>query len=95
MAKVDALCREVGRDPAEVERTIAILVRLPGGAGRLQGDLEQGRLPPVSGDPTELAETLRDFAAEGIGHVQLVLDPITKPSIEALAPALDILDRGA
>jgi alkanesulfonate monooxygenase SsuD/methylene tetrahydromethanopterin reductase-like flavin-dependent oxidoreductase (luciferase family) len=92
--RVDETCRDVGRDPAEVERTIAILVRLPGGAGRVQGDLEQGRMPPVSGEPAELAETLRTFAGEGISHVQLVLDPITKPSIEALAPALAILDRG-
>jgi alkanesulfonate monooxygenase SsuD/methylene tetrahydromethanopterin reductase-like flavin-dependent oxidoreductase (luciferase family) len=91
---VDDACRDVGRDPVEVERTVAILVRLPGGAGRLQGDLDQGRLPPVSSEPEELAETLRAFAGEGISHVQLVLDPITKPSIEALAPALAILDRG-
>jgi alkanesulfonate monooxygenase SsuD/methylene tetrahydromethanopterin reductase-like flavin-dependent oxidoreductase (luciferase family) len=90
---VDEACRDVGRDPADVERTVAILVRLPGGTGRLQGH-EQGR-PAVSSEPAELAETLRAFAAEGIGHVQLVVDPITKPSIEALAPALEILDRGA
>jgi alkanesulfonate monooxygenase SsuD/methylene tetrahydromethanopterin reductase-like flavin-dependent oxidoreductase (luciferase family) len=70
-------------------------VRLPGGSGRLQGDLDQGQLPPVSGEPAELAETLRAFAAEGISHVQLVLDPITRPSIEALAPALALIDRGA
>jgi probable F420-dependent oxidoreductase len=93
--RVDEVCRDVGRDPAEVERTVAILVRLPGGTGRLQGDVEQGRLPPVSGEPDELAEILRALAAEGIGHVQLVLDPITRRSIEALAPTLDILDRGA
>ena len=93
--RVDETCRDVGRDPAEVERTVAVLVRLPGGTGRLQGDVEQGKMPAVSSEPPELAETLRAFAAEGIGHIQLVVDPITKPSIEALARALDILDRGA
>ena len=62
---VDEACREVGRDPAEVERTVAVLVRLPGGTGRLQGDLAQGRMPPVSSEPAELAETLRAFAARG------------------------------
>jgi alkanesulfonate monooxygenase SsuD/methylene tetrahydromethanopterin reductase-like flavin-dependent oxidoreductase (luciferase family) len=92
---VDDACREVGRDPADVERTVAVLVRLPGGSGRLQGDLAQGRMPAVGSEPDELAGTLRAFAAEGIGHVQLVLDPITKPSIEALAPVLTLLDRGA
>jgi hypothetical protein len=39
-----------------------------------------------------VAATLRAFAAEGIGHVQLVLDPITTNSIRALAPALTRLD---
>jgi probable F420-dependent oxidoreductase len=92
---VDDACREVGRDPADVERTVAVLVRLPGGSGRLQGDLAQGRMPAVGSEPDELAGTLRAFAAEGIGHVQLVLDPITKPSIEALARVLTLLDRGA
>ena len=36
-ALVDAACRDVGRDPTEVERTVAVLVRLPGGAGRPPG----------------------------------------------------------
>ena len=45
--------------------------------------------------PPSSPTTLRAFAAEGISHVQLVLDPITRPSIEALAPALELLDRKA
>jgi len=90
---VDEACRDVGRDPAEVERTVAVLVRLPGGSGRLQGDAAQARIPPASGEPAELAEVLRDFARQGIGHVQLVLDPIDLDAIRALAPALAELDR--
>jgi probable F420-dependent oxidoreductase len=39
-AKVDEACRAVGRDPAEIERTVAVLVRLPGGTGRQDGDLK-------------------------------------------------------
>ena len=94
-AVVDDACREVGRDPAEVERTVAVLVRLPGGAGRLQGNAEGARILPVGGEPAEIAETLRAFAREGIGHVQLVLDPITLDSIRNLAPMLAELDRGS
>ena len=92
-ALVDDACREVGREPGEVERTVAVLVRLSGGVGRLQGDPAQGRLPPVSGEPEPLAEALRAYAREGVAHVQLVLDPITIESIQAVAPALAILAR--
>ncbi len=91
---VDGACRAAGRDPADVERTVAILVRLPGGAGRLAGDLGEAPVPPLRGSPEEIAATLRAFAAQGISHVQLVLDPITLASIEAMAPVLEELDRG-
>ncbi len=90
--QVDQACRAVGRDPAEVERTVAVLVQLPGGVGRAQGD-STAVAPPVMGPPEVIAEALRGFAREGIGHVQLVIDPITTASLEALAPVLDLLDR--
>jgi probable F420-dependent oxidoreductase len=90
---VDEACREVGRDPADVERTVAVFVRMPAGSGRLQGAASADELAPQSGDPIALAETLRAFAREGIAHVQLVLDPITLEAIVALAPVLAELDR--
>jgi len=92
-AQVDATARAAGRDPAAIERTVAVLVRLPGGRGRVQGDTAQEAVPAVTGSPAEIASTLRAFAAEGIAHVQLVVDPITLASIEALAPVLEELDR--
>jgi alkanesulfonate monooxygenase SsuD/methylene tetrahydromethanopterin reductase-like flavin-dependent oxidoreductase (luciferase family) len=92
-ALVDAACVEVGRDPAAVERTVALLVHLPGGTGRLQGDATQRPLEPIEGDPIGLADTLRRFARDGIAHVQLVLDPITTHSIRALGRVLVELDR--
>ena len=89
---VDAACRDVGRDPADMERTVAVLVRFPGGTGRIQGSYAEAPPPPLEGDPALLAETLRGYAREGIGHVQLVIDPITRASIEAFAPVLRLLD---
>jgi len=89
---VDQTCRAVGRDPAEVERTVAVLVRFPGGTGRIQGDYAAPQQTPLEGTPDEMAEALRRYAREGIGHVQLVLDPITRGSIEAFAPVLARLD---
>jgi alkanesulfonate monooxygenase SsuD/methylene tetrahydromethanopterin reductase-like flavin-dependent oxidoreductase (luciferase family) len=89
---VDAACRDVGRDPAEIDRTVAVLVRLPGGSGRVQGDYAGPGQTPLDGTPDEMAEVLRAYAREGVGHVQLVLDPITRGSIEAFAPVLARLD---
>jgi alkanesulfonate monooxygenase SsuD/methylene tetrahydromethanopterin reductase-like flavin-dependent oxidoreductase (luciferase family) len=86
---VDAACREVGRYPAEIERTVAAFVRLPG--AEQQRDAE---VPPIEGSPEEIAAVLRDFAAEGISHVQLVLDPVTPAGVESLAPLLEALDVG-
>ncbi len=90
---VDDACRDVGRDPAEVERTVAVLVRLPEGRGRVMGD-SAASTPPLEGSPATIAEELRAYAREGIAEVQLVVDPITAGSIEALAEVLAELDKG-
>ena len=92
--RVDAACRAAGREPSAVERTAAVLVRLPGGRGRRMGDTSMEAEPPIEGSPAQIAEALRAFAREGITHLQLVVDPITIASIEALAPVLEELDRG-
>ena len=89
---VDDACVRAGRDPAEVERTVAVQVRMPGGTGRLQGDDGKRTIPPLEGTPAEMADVLRAYAHEGIGHVQLVIDPITRDSIAAFAPALRELE---
>jgi alkanesulfonate monooxygenase SsuD/methylene tetrahydromethanopterin reductase-like flavin-dependent oxidoreductase (luciferase family) len=91
--KVDAAARAAGRDPAQIERTVAVLVSLTGGAGRLQGDTSQRGIEPLRGSAEAMAEELRAYAREGIGHVQLVLDPITLGAIEEFAPVLELLDR--
>ncbi len=91
--RVDGACHEAGRDPATVARTLAVQVRLPGGSGRLMGESGRAPIEPVSGSPDAIANVLRAFAAQGISHVQLVVDPITLASLDALAPVLEALDR--
>ena len=90
--RIDEACRRAGREPAEVERTVALYVAFPDAVGRSLGDRTAPDLAPLSSDPDELAGTLRAFAAEGVSHVQLVLDPITAGSIGRLAPTLALLD---
>ncbi|MBI3745499.1 MAG: LLM class flavin-dependent oxidoreductase [Chloroflexi bacterium] len=91
---VDGIAREVGRDPAAIERTVAVQVRLTGGTGRVQGDLARPALAPLAGKPEVVAGELRAYAAQGIGEVQLVLDPISLASLEEFAAVLEVLDRG-
>ena len=93
LAAVDDACRAAGRDPAEVERTAAVLVQLPGGTGRVMGDSSGSGVDALRGDPERIADGLRAFASVGIDEVQLVVDPITTASIEALGPVLEALDR--
>jgi probable F420-dependent oxidoreductase len=91
---VDEACRKVGREPAEVARTSAVLVRMPGGTGRVMGDTTQAEIRPLEGSPHEVASRLREYADLGVAEVQLVVDPITIESIQGLAPVLAELDRG-
>jgi probable F420-dependent oxidoreductase len=94
MEKVDEACRRVGRDPQTVERTCAVYVGLTGGTGRNVGATSEEDVPPLRGSTSELAAAMRKYAAAGISHVQLVLDPITVEAIEEFAPVLEELDRG-
>ncbi|HYL40055.1 MAG TPA: LLM class flavin-dependent oxidoreductase, partial [Candidatus Binatus sp.] len=94
LERVDAACREVGRDPGEVERTAAVNVRLPRGTGRVMGDTTRPVAPPLAGEPAEIAEALRAYARLGLAEVQLVVDPIDGPAIDALGAVLADLDRG-
>ena len=94
--RIDHACRTAGRDPQDVERTVALFVGFPGAQGRQLGDLKRPDVEHLPGDAAQLAATLADFAAAGVAHVQLVLDPITVDTIAALEPMLAVLDgRGA
>jgi probable F420-dependent oxidoreductase len=92
---VDAACRETGRDPRTLERTVAVLVQLRGDGGRESGARsERSRdVDPLKGSPEEIADELRAFERAGIAHVQIVLDPITADSIEEFGRTLAVLQR--
>jgi alkanesulfonate monooxygenase SsuD/methylene tetrahydromethanopterin reductase-like flavin-dependent oxidoreductase (luciferase family) len=93
--KIDDACRAAGREPAHVQRTVALYIAMPEVRGRPGGrsrDPSAPEPPALSGEAEQLAATLRALAAEGVSHVQLVLDPITPDSVAALAPTLALLD---
>src|SRR5687768_5870825 len=79
---VDEICRRVGRDPATLEQTSAVLVAMSGGSGRVT-KYDDGDIAPLEGSSAAIAARLREYAEIGIAEVQLVVDPITIESIQA------------
>ena len=92
-ARVDELARAAGRDPATLDASAAVLVRLAGGAGRLMGHYSEESPAPVVGSTEDIAAHLAALADEGAAHLQLVLDPITTATIELVGDALADLRR--
>lgn len=91
--RVDEAAVQAGRMPGEVAATAAVLVSLPGGTGRLTGDVSSGPIRPVQGSPADISGHLEAMAGAGATHLQLVVDPITMGSIEILGDVLATLDR--
>jgi alkanesulfonate monooxygenase SsuD/methylene tetrahydromethanopterin reductase-like flavin-dependent oxidoreductase (luciferase family) len=92
LEQIDLAAAGAGREPGEVEKTVSIYIQLPGGTGRITG---RGVLPddvPHTGSREDLAQLLRDYAALGITHVQLVLDPIDSASVEEMGEVIRLVD---
>ena len=91
-ANVDKQALEHSREAGSVSATCAVFVQLPGGGGRQMGGYGDSPAEPVTGTPEEVAEQLRAFAEAGAEHIQLVVDPITRDSIEWFESMFAVLD---
>jgi alkanesulfonate monooxygenase SsuD/methylene tetrahydromethanopterin reductase-like flavin-dependent oxidoreductase (luciferase family) len=89
--RVEAEAVQFGRASGSLSATCAVLVQLPGGEGRQMGAYG-GAVQPLRGSPADIAEQLRAFANAGADHVQLVVDPITRDSIEWFQSMFAVLD---
>lgn len=89
---VDAACRSVGRDPASLARTAAVMVD-PLGYAASPIILARGGIAPtpIAGTPDEIAQQLLAFVREGISHLQVHLHPNAPASVAAFAPVLAAL----
>ena len=77
-------------DRRHVEATAAVLVTLPGGAGRLMGDTYDAKVTTIT--PDDLVQHVQGLADAGARHLQLVLDPITAESIDTISAVLADLE---
>ena len=85
---IDEACREHGRDPETLVATTAVRCNIPGSGYTPRPDER-----PLSGDPEEMAATLRGHAALGISEVQVALTMGGVEGVEAFAPVIDRLRR--
>jgi probable F420-dependent oxidoreductase len=88
LEQLDAALETAGRDPAEVEKTAAVLIQFGGGSGRVAGDPSRGVSEPITGTYDQIAARLVEFRALGLKHLQIVLDPISLASIAEMAEVL-------
>ena len=85
--EIDEACERAGRDPASIERSACVLVRL--GDEHERDDVEG--VTPLEGSLDEIGAGLRAIAEAGADELILVLDPITETSIRMMGDIARIL----
>lgn len=89
--ELEDACEDVGRDPAEIKKTAAVYVKLSRGEGRVAGSEDRPPAPAISGSHQQIAEKLDRFRETGLGHIQIVLDPIDADAVEELAEIISLM----
>ena len=87
--RLDAACDAIGRDRSTLVRTVTAYVR-----SGPSGPSWERRVTPLSGSPEQIADGLRTYVNHGADQVIVALETETLAGIEAMAPVLEILDRG-
>lgn len=86
LARIEAACREVGRDPATLGITALIGLWFP--------DLKPARPSffdkPLTGTPSEIAAAMRGYAELGVPHIMFQCEPYTSETRKRLTEALHL-----
>jgi alkanesulfonate monooxygenase SsuD/methylene tetrahydromethanopterin reductase-like flavin-dependent oxidoreductase (luciferase family) len=85
-SEISGAAKSAGRDPSDIERTMAILLRFP----EEQGDVDP-RATLIQGDVDVMAKAVVALAREGVAHIQVVLEPCTPASVERFGRALELI----
>ena len=88
-ADLAAACAAVGRDPATLDITVGVTVRIP---DRIETPPPAGSTPDkaMTGTPAEVAAGLGAHEALGAGHLIVALEPTTPAAVDHLAEAVRI-----
>lgn len=84
LLSLEAVCADVGRDPATLGRSAGVQVKpldRAGGAGAA-----------IVGSAEEIADAVRTFREAGFTQLEIMLTPVTMAALETLAPVLELLD---
>ena len=82
-------CAEIGRDPATLELTAGTFARILA-PGETRPDDANG----ICGEPEEVAEALRGFAAVGVRHLVVIVSPEDVSGVERFGKVIELLHQG-
>lgn len=97
LPRADVACAEVGRDKATLAKSAALHIDLPSRERfPIKDYLAHMRTTAgaIGGSHEEIAETLRSYAAAGISHAQLWIEPMNAHGFQEFGRVLEILDKG-
>jgi alkanesulfonate monooxygenase SsuD/methylene tetrahydromethanopterin reductase-like flavin-dependent oxidoreductase (luciferase family) len=83
LASLEAICEELGRDPAAIGRSVGVWVRPLDPVGARPSNL--------SGNADEIADAIRSFRDAGFTQVELMYLPGTMEALDALASVVEAI----
>jgi hypothetical protein len=86
LAKIEAACREIGRDPATLGITALIGLWFPD----LQAKQPSFFDKPLTGTAQEIAAAMRGYAALGVQHIMFQCEPYIPEALQRLTEALHL-----
>jgi probable F420-dependent oxidoreductase len=86
LARIDAACRKVGRDPATLGITALIALWFPD----LLPDKPSYADSPLTGTPAQIAAAMHGYAELGVQHIMFQCAPYTQQTRERLTEALHL-----
>ncbi len=88
-AKIEAACREIGRDPATLGITALIGLWFPD----LQAKKPKFFDNPLTGTVQEIAAAIRRYAELGVRHIMFQCEPYISEAVQQLTEALKLYHR--